>query len=135
VRTLRRILIVPAIIVAALACGGGNTANNVGGTGATPPPAVSGSSITIKETEYTLAPSALTLKPGTYTVTITNVGQFPHDLHVALTADGTDVGDSTVVAAGKSATFTMTLKAGQYTMFCGVDAHKSLGMLGTITVQ
>lgn len=135
VRTLRTVLIVPAVIMAAAACGSGSTANNVNANAATPTPGVSGSAISLKETEYTLAPSALTLKPGTYTVTVTNVGQFPHDVHVATSADGTEVGGSTVVAAGQSAQFMITVQAGQYTMWCAVDAHKSLGMSGTITVQ
>ena len=135
-RTIRKVLIVPAVLAVALGCGGGSTANSVGGgNGATPSSAVSGNSVSVKETEYTLAPSALTLKPGTYTITVMNVGQFPHDMHVAQTSDGTEVGGSPVVAAGQSAQFTVTLKAGQYTMWCAVDAHKSLGMEGTITVQ
>lgn len=129
---LRRLLVVPLMVAAMSACGGGSTANEVS---ATPPPAVSGHSISIKETEYTFAPSALTLTPGTYTITVTNVGQFPHDLHVAVEADGTEMGGSTVVMAGHSASFTVTLKSGQYRMWCAVDAHKSLGMFGTITVH
>jgi plastocyanin len=129
---LCRLLAVPLMVAAVSACGGGSTANEVN---ATPPPAVSGHSISIKETEYTLAPSALTLQPGTYTITVTNVGQFPHDLHVAVEADGTEMGGSTVVMAGHSASFTVTLKSGTYRMWCAVDAHKSLGMFGTLTVQ
>jgi plastocyanin len=122
------------VVASAIACGGA-TANNVSGTVATPSPAVSGTSISVKETEYTFAPSTLNLKAGTYTITVTNVGQFPHDLHVAAAADGTEVGGSTVIAAGQSSSFTITLKTGPYTMWCAVDAHKSLGMQGTITVQ
>jgi plastocyanin len=133
VRTLLRLLIAPSVVAAALACGG-STANEVGGAG-TPHSAASGTAISVKETEYTLSPSALNLKAGTYTFTVTNVGQFPHDLHVAVASDGTELGGSTVVAAGQSAQFTVTLQAGQYAMWCAVDAHKSLGMLGTITVQ
>ena len=137
VHPLRRLLIVPLVAVAmATACGGGSTANNVSGTPAgTPSPAVSGSEISVKETEYTLSPTALNLKAGSYTITVTNVGQFPHDLHVAASSDGTEVGGSTVVMAGQSASFKVTLQPGQYTMWCAVDAHKSLGMQGTITVQ
>lgn len=136
-RPLRRLLIVPMVVVAtATACGGGSTANNVSaGTPGTPPPAVNGSAVSVKETEYTLSPTTLNLKAGTYTITVTNVGQFPHDLHVAASSDGTEVGGSTVVMAGQSASFKVTLQAGQYTMWCAVDAHKSLGMQGTITVQ
>jgi plastocyanin len=77
----------------------------------------------------------LDVKAGTYTITVTNVGQFPHDMHVAVASDGTEVGGSTVVAAGQSASFTVTLRAGSYTMWCAIDAHESLGMKGTITVQ
>jgi plastocyanin len=136
-RRLRRLLIIlPLVVAAASACGGNDgTANNVGGSNGTPPPAVSGHTISVKETEYTFAPSALTLKPGTYTITVTNVGEFPHDLHVAVEADGTEMGGSTVVPAGHSSSFTVTLKSGQYRMWCAVDAHKSLGMQGTITVH
>jgi plastocyanin len=128
-------LFVPLVVAAVTACGSDNTANNVGGAPGTPRPAVSGTSITVMETEYTFAPSTLNLKAGTYTITVTNVGQFPHDLHVAAAADGTEVGGSSVVAAGQSSTFTVTLKTGPYTMWCAVDAHRSLGMQGTITVQ
>jgi plastocyanin len=137
VRPLRRLLIVPlAVVATATACGGGSTADNVSGTsGGTPSPAVSGSEISVKETEYTLSPTALNLKAGSYTITVTNVGQFPHDLHVAAASDGTEVGGSTVVMAGQSASFKVTLQPGQYTMWCAVDAHKSLGMQGTLTVQ
>jgi plastocyanin len=136
-RMIRRLLIVSVVVAAATACGGGSsTANSVNGGGAsTPAPAVSGTSVTFKETEYTFSPTTLALKPGTYTITVTNVGQFPHDLHVAAAADGTELGGSTVVAAGQSAKFTVTFKAGQYTTWCAVDAHRSLGMQGTINVQ
>ena len=137
VRPLRSLLIVPVVVVAtATACGSGSTANDVSGTPAgTPPPAVNGSAISVKETEYTLSPTTLNLKAGSYTITVTNVGQFPHDLHVAASSDGTEIGGSTVVMAGQSASFKVTLQPGQYTMWCSVDAHKSLGMQGTITVQ
>ena len=136
-RSVRRLLVVPLVAVAvATACGGNSTANDVSGTTVgTPSPAVSGNSVSIKETEYTLGPNSLNLQAGTYTITVTNVGQFPHDLHVAASSDGTEVGGSTVVMAGQSASFKVTLQAGQYTMWCAVDAHKSLGMQGTITVQ
>jgi plastocyanin len=135
-RTVGRLLVVTLALAAAIACGGGDTtANNVNGATAPARPAVSGNAVSVKETEYTFSPSALNLKAGTYTITVTNVGQFPHDLHVAAASDGTEVGGSTVVAAGQSASFKVTLRAGTYTMWCAVDAHKSLGMQGTITVQ
>ncbi len=128
-----------ALSIAAAACGGSGSpnagANNVGGAGATARPAASGSVVSFQETEYTMAPSEVTLKAGTYTFEVQNVGQFPHDLHVATTAQGTEVGSSAVILAGQSASFTVTLQSGNYTLWCAVNAHRSLGMEGTLTVQ
>jgi uncharacterized cupredoxin-like copper-binding protein len=90
--------------------------------------------VTFKETEYSISPMTQTLAAGTYTFEVQNVGQFPHDLHVA-TPDGSEVGASTVVMAGQSAKFTVTLKAGTYTIWCAVNAHRALGMQGSLTVQ
>ena len=36
--------------------------------------------------------------------------------------------------AGASGTVQVTLKAGTYTIWCAVDAHKARGMQGTLTV-
>ncbi|HEY4025081.1 MAG TPA: cupredoxin domain-containing protein [Candidatus Dormibacteraeota bacterium] len=132
----RQLLIGALALTMVFACGGGSTSENVGaGTGGSTSSTSKSLVVQFKETEYTMAPSELTLKAGTYTFKIQNLGQFPHDLHVAATADGTEVGGSTVVVAGQTASFTITLKPGQYTMWCAVNAHRSLGMQGTLTVQ
>jgi plastocyanin len=136
---IRRLLLGLFALVAIAACGGNTNAsgnNGGGGGGGTSSSSSSGGQVVeFKETEYTLAPATLTLKPGTYTFKLQNVGQFPHDLHVAAAADGTEVGGSTVITAGQTGSFTITLKAGTYTLWCAVDAHRSLGMQGTLTVQ
>jgi len=132
----RRVLIGLIVLSAAAACGGNAAANVSGGaasgSGTSRPDA---RTIVFKETEYTMAPSELTLRPGTYTFKVQNVGQFPHDLHVATSAEGTEMGGSAVVVAGQSNSFTVTLKPGHYTLWCSVNAHRSLGMEGTLTVQ
>jgi len=136
---IRRLLIASLVLATAFACGGGNTSNSANGSSSSSSTSTSSSpssnTITFKEAEYSIAPATQTLKAGTYTFTVQNSGQFPHDLHVASSADGTEVGGSTVVMAGQSASFTVTLKPGAYTLWCGVDAHRSLGMQGTLTVQ
>lgn len=135
----RRHLLVGLIALAsAFACGGGSTGTNVSGNGsanAGTSAVASTNVVQFKETEYTLAPSDLKLKAGRYTFRVQNVGQFPHDLHVATTADGTEMGGSAVVLAGQTNSFTITLQPGNYTMWCSINAHRSLGMEGTITVQ
>jgi plastocyanin len=133
----RRLLIGLIALSSALACGGGSTSTNdvSGNGGGSAVTATRSRVVQFKETEYTMAPSELTLKPGTYTFRVQNVGQFPHDLHVATTAEGTEMGASAVVLAGQTNSFTITLKPGQYTLWCSVDAHRSLGMEGTLTVK
>jgi plastocyanin len=135
----RRLLIGLVAAVVLAGCGGGNTSNNVanngGGSGTPATGSPNSNTVQFKETEYTISPDTLSLKPGTYTFTVQDVGQFPHDMHVATASDGTEVGGSTVLRAGQSTSFTVTLKTGQYTMWCAVDGHRSLGMQGTITVQ
>jgi plastocyanin len=125
-------------LTALASCGEGSASaavNNSGGGGTTAAAASDSRTVDFKETEYTLAPDKVTLKPGTYTIKVENLGQFPHDVHIAASADGTEVGGSTVATAGQTVKFTVTLKPGQYTVWCSVDAHRSLGMQGTITVQ
>ena len=131
---LRLLTIAALTLVAALACGGGT-----GGSNATPPQAgssagPSGSTVTFKETEYSISPMTQTLKAGTHTFEVQNVGQFPHDLHVA-EPDGTEVWGSTVIKAGGSGEFTVTLKPGTYIIWCAVNAHRALGMQGTLDVR
>jgi len=134
---IRQLVIGALALGTMLACGGGDTGNNVTGSGPGTSPSSSPSSQTVvfKETEYTMAPSEVTLKAGTYTFKVQNLGQFPHDLHVAASADGTEMGGSTVATAGQTVSFTVTLRPGQYTLWCAVNAHRSLGMQGTLTVQ
>jgi plastocyanin len=135
---IRQTLIGALAMATVFACGGGSADNslNGGGPGTTAQAASTNPrSVEFKETEYTMSPDTLTLKPGTYTFRIQNLGQFPHDLHVAAAADGTEVGGSTVVTAGQSASFSVALKPGTYTLWCAVNAHRSLGMQGTLTVQ
>ncbi len=90
--------LVGLVAVACLACGGGGGSSGAGsGTSGSQP-------VMFKETEYSLSPDLVTLKPGSYTVTVQNVGQFPHDLHIA-TSDGSELGYSTVVKANETASF------------------------------
>lgn len=138
---IRRLLMGLLALAVIAACGGNantNTAVNGGGNaggGNSSSGSSSAQTVEFKETEYTMAPATLTLKPGTYTFKVQNLGQFPHDLHVAAAADGTEVGGSQVITAGQTGSFTITLRAGTYTLWCAVDAHRSLGMQGTLTVQ
>jgi plastocyanin len=127
---LRRVVTCWAALGLLAACGGGGASNAAANSAATP-----AQSVSFKETEYTIQPASVTLRQGTYSVTVQNLGQFPHDLHIAAAEDGTEVGYSPVVKPNESATFRVTLKAGDYVTWCAVDGHKALGMNGTLTAS
>lgn len=130
----RRLLVALTVLVSASAlmgCGGSTTSS----TGSGGSSGGNSNTITFKETEYSIQPASLTLKPGKYTFQVQNVGQFPHDLHVATAADTKEVAFSKVVEPNQSGQFTVTLASGSYLTWCAVDGHKALGMAGTLTVK
>ena len=117
--------------LAAAACGGSSSSSS----SSTSAPAPTPQSISITETEFSIAPATLNLKAGTsYAFQLQNSGKFPHDLHIVDSNNQPVAGTTAVLPAGGTASFTATLKAGTYTMFCAVDGHRARGMQGTVTV-
>lgn len=79
------------------------------------------------EFKFTLTPSVIS-KPGVVTFTVVNHGTVAHDFKIA--------GKKTVqIKPKKSATLTVTLKAGKYPYICTVPGHAAAGMKGTLTVK
>lgn len=135
---IRRLLVVALTVgaVAASACGGGGSGSGSGSSsgssgGATSAPAAQ--TVTFTETEFKITTASTSLKAGSYTFDVENKGSFPHDLHIA-TPDGSEIGATSVIQPGASATLQVSLKAGSYTIWCAVDSHRAQGMQGTLTV-
>lgn len=104
-----------------------------GGTSTTAQAAApSGKTIDAKLTEFHIALSKASLSPGTYTFDVKNAGSITH----ALTVDGKGVDNKGTddLSPGQSATFTVTLTAGKYDVFCPVGNHKMEGMDETVQV-
>jgi uncharacterized cupredoxin-like copper-binding protein len=127
---------VGAVAVLASACASGTT-NSSSTTATNAPSAAAAASanptqVTVKMNEFGLALSTQTFAPGTYSFVASNVG---HTVH-ALEINGPGVSDQKTpsVAAGQSATLTVTLQAGSYEFYCPVDSHKEKGMDTRITV-
>jgi uncharacterized cupredoxin-like copper-binding protein len=109
-------------------CGGGG-----GSQEATTTTATAEQTFNISETDYKLTPAPLTIpKAGTYTIEATNDGQTDH----ALTIEGNGLEEkrSDTISPGQSTSITVDLKAGTYRMYCPIDGHQKLGMVGKITV-
>lgn len=90
--------------------------------------------IVVKESEYRIQlPPLTTLKPGTYTFDVRNVGRVGHDLVV----QGPKIAgpqSTSVIQPGGEAKLTVSLDVGNYTLYCSVDSHRTLGMQAQISV-
>ena len=120
-------------LVVALAGCGGSSGSSEGTTQQAAPPAGSGKTIEIKETEYKLTPSTVKIaSTGTVTFKATNAGQTDHALEI----EGNGVEQKTAtISPGSSATLTVNLsKAGTYDLYCPIDGHRSMGMEAKVTV-
>lgn len=91
-----------------------------------------GTSVTVDETDFALALSVDSFSPGVYTFEITNDGDTTHALEVE--GPGVEDVESDEIGPGESTSLTVTLEAGDYTIYCPVDGHKDMGMTTTITV-
>jgi uncharacterized cupredoxin-like copper-binding protein len=80
-----------------------------------------------KPAEFAIKLSTKTVKAGSVTFKVTNSGNLPHDFKIG--------GKKTaLLSPGKSATLTVTLKAGKAAYDCTVSGHAAAGMKGTLTV-
>jgi uncharacterized cupredoxin-like copper-binding protein len=77
------------------------------------------------EFKFTVAPASV--KAGSVTFKVLNKGALSHDFWIG--------GKKTpMIASGKSATVTVTLKAGSAAYKCTVPGHAAAGMKGTLKV-
>jgi uncharacterized cupredoxin-like copper-binding protein len=123
-------LVAVAVLVAVAGCGGAPS----GSTKSAPNTAtVSGSSVAVTESEFSITLPSNTMKAGSYTFKVTNKGQFPHNL----TIDGPGVKDqaSPTLSPGSSGDVTVTLQKGTYEFYCSVDSHKDKGMDDKVQVS
>lgn len=82
--------------------------------------------------EYKITLSRSTFHPGAYTFKVVNAGTITHGFVVT----GPGVNHTAPEQdPGGSETFTVTLQAGSYEIYCPVDSHRSLGMDVHITVS
>ena len=90
--------------------------------------------IKVQEKEFRIVlPGLKTLAPGSYIFKVQNVGKIPHDLAI----DGPKVtgGKKTsLIQPGGTATLTVALGKGSYTLYCNVPGHRAAGMSAKIAV-
>jgi uncharacterized cupredoxin-like copper-binding protein len=93
-----------------------------------------------KPSEFHFTLSAMSVKHGAVTFTVTNKGALGHDFKICSSAKGglhlSCAGSATpLIAPGKTATLKVTFKtAGTYEYLCVVPGHAAAGMKGDIKV-
>jgi len=83
--------------------------------------------------DFMIEPVDLEAVGPTVTITVTNDGPTPHNLTVRNGAGDVLIGTEDL-SVGDVATISGELEAGDYTIFCALPGHESLGMSGTLTV-
>ena len=99
--------------------------------------------IVIKETEFELSPSSVTLsKPGTYAFEAENEGSVEHNLKIegeGVKGEGGQVGEAKLdrnLRPGGSGVLRVSFrKSGTYEMYCPVIGHRLAGMKGSVVVR
>ena len=73
------------------------------------------------------------LAPGKVTFAVRNAGKIQHDL--VISGPGVKGAAKTpLLDPGKSATLTVMLAAGSYTLYCSVPGHRAAGMVAKLNV-
>lgn len=83
--------------------------------------------------DFMIEPTDVEVVGPTVTIDVTNDGPTPHNLTVRDAAGEVLMGTEDL-SVGDTATITGELDAGEYTIFCALPGHESLGMSGTLTV-
>jgi uncharacterized cupredoxin-like copper-binding protein len=132
------------------ACGGGSGGTRAAGTTSSADssaPAESSSSLSsssssadsgaaqtiqVSATEYKLTLPTTHFAPGAYTFVMKDDGHATHAIEIE--GPGVSKKESETAGPGGSASLTVTLQKGSYTMYCPVGNHRAQGMETTLTV-
>jgi plastocyanin len=122
----------PPFATAAPVAGGSAAAGGsaVAGGGSDVPAAAGDNAINAIEKDFAIALDKTTIKAGSITFNVKNNGPSPHNLDIK------ELNKATAnIDPGKTATLTVDLKPGTYTVICDIPGHEQLGMHVTLTVQ
>ena len=135
-----RIFAYSAAVIATALIAAGCSSGSSSSAGSTSSPAGSGASssgrgikVIATETEFHIALSRTSFRPGTYTFVAVDKGSASHNLNVAGPGVNANIGQ--LLSPGGSASVTVTLRKGRYDIFCSVPGHQAKGMGLNITVS
>ena len=123
---MRTRFLLPVLLLGLVACSAPADAD-------APSDAGDADSLSVNLMDFMLDPEALEAVGPTVTIDVTTDGPTPHNLTVR-DAAGEVVMASSDLSTGDSETISAELEPGEYTIFCSLSGHESLGMSGTLTV-
>lgn len=91
-------------------------------------------SLRVELSDFMLQPDALVATGSTVVIQVTNAGPTPHNFSIR-DADGNLLAATADLSTGDAETLRLDLEPGEYTTFCGLPGHESLGMMGTLVVE
>ena len=135
-------LMLGVLSVGISACGGDNatatpppqpTATNTTGTSGSTGGTAGTQEVAINLKEWAIEPANIEVNAGKVKFTVTNTGEFAHDLAFQ------GLGDAAKLPAFKSSdgpkTLELDVTPGTYAMICDIPGHADHGMKGTLTVK
>jgi len=126
-----RLFLALGLVLALAAC---STSDGGGATDGGATDAAGGDALTVTVSDFMIDPSDLEVAGTTVTIDVVNDGPTPHNLSVR-DADGEVVMATADLSREGTETITAELESGEYTIFCSLGGHESLGMSGTLTVS
>ena len=125
--------LIPVLLFGLAACSAMPTGETGAPTESSQPPATA-QVITVSVADFMIEPSAFEVSGPAVSFEVTNDGPTPHNFTVR-GPDDQVVMRSSDLAVGASETISASLEAGEYTVYCSLAGHESLGMTGTLTVE
>jgi manganese oxidase len=86
--------------------------------------------VAVELSDFAIDMSAATVASGEIAFEVSNVGAAPHDLKI----DGVDGAQTPMLESGDSASLTVDLDPGTYSVICDVPGHAGIGMTTELTV-
>jgi plastocyanin len=123
----------PLILVVGLAACASPAEESDGRNAAGEPVSSSTDAVSVSLADFMIEPSAFELDGPTVSFEVVNDGPTPHNLTVRDASDEIVMATADL-AAGATETITADLEPGEYTVFCSLAGHESLGMAGSLTV-
>ena len=123
--------LIPALLALLAACSAPAGSSDAGSAPASH--ATSAEALSVTVADFRIDPPALQATGPTVTVDVTNDGPTPHNFTVR-DESGEVVMATADLSRGESESVSAELEPGEYTTFCSLGGHESLGMVGTLTV-